>query len=431
MPADGTDALAKIAKIDELNATVRSQLRDQQSLVRRLLTQVGEARTELRTLGTAASLWQESEIPSERYLGSAEDALDDMQQAVETHREAAGRTARREAQRRDAADQVRKVAGDWAMVSSPIREQCRTAPVDQLAADAAGYARVVDIRARSLADDLAGLDRHRDALVTQLLSLCQTQRRLLREVTAHSKLPAGFGDLSGQPAFKIDFEAAADVEARGHLATRVDDWARALGADPKAAASPVKRVIWLTDALRDTLRSGPRSGPWRVHVLKPPADLTLAYRTPDRIPIEYSGGQELTLAVLLYCALAAVRAQNRTSGERPPGTLIIDNPFGRASNPALIRIQQALAAEAGLQLVCATGIDDPNVLASFEGDAGRVIRLRNDRDQRRGLQYLRVVSPDVAAVLEAGIRGSRPVEDPRGWVTGTGYTVRDGGDGRG
>ena len=190
-------------------------------------------------------------------------------------------------------------------------------------------------------------------------------------------------------------------------------------------------MTWLTDALRDTMRSGPRSGPWRVQVLKPPTDLVLAYRTPDRIPIEYSGGQELTLAVLLYCALAAVRAQNRTSGERPPGALIIDNPFGKASNPTLIRIQQALAAEAGLQLVCATHIDDPNVLASFEGNTGRVIRMRNDRDQRRGLQYLRVTSPDAAAVLEAGIRGSRPVEDPGGWVAGTGYTVRDGSDGRG
>jgi len=60
-----------------------------------------------------------------------------------------------------------------------------------------------------------------------------------------------------------------------------------------------------------------------------------------------------------------------------------------------------------------------------------VIRMRNDRDQRRGLQYLRVTSPDAAAVLEAGIRGSRPVEDPGGWVAGTGYTVRDGSDGRG
>ena len=430
VPTDAADATAKIAVIDERNAGLRSELRDQQNLVRRLHEEVGEVRSALSTLTAAASLWPEPETAPELYLGSAEDALNDMRRSVDGHRRAAEATRFRESQRRDAADHVRKVAGDWS-VSSPIREQCRTAPVEQLAADATGYARVVEIRARSLADDLANLDRHRDTLVTQILGLCQVQRRLLREVTALSKLPAGFGDLSGQAAFKIEFDTASDSEARGRLATRIDDWARALAADPKAATTPTKRVAWLTEALRDTLRSGPRSGPWRVQVLKPPTDFSLAYRTPDRIPIEYSGGQELTLAVLLYCALAAVRAQNRTSGERPPGALIIDNPFGRASNPTLIRIQQALAAEAGLQLVCATGIDDPNVLASFEGDAGRVVRLRNDRDQRRGLQYLRVADPDAAAVLEVGIRGGRPVEDPSGWVTGTGYTVRDRDDGAG
>ena len=60
--------------------------------------------------------------------------------------------------------------------------------MDQLAADAAELARMVEIRGRSLADDVANLDRHREALVTQLLGLCQTQRRLLREVTALSGL---------------------------------------------------------------------------------------------------------------------------------------------------------------------------------------------------------------------------------------------------
>ncbi len=79
--------------------------------------------------------------------------------------------------------------------------------------------------------------------------------------------------------------------------------------------------------------------------------------------------------------------------------------------------------------MCATGIDDPNVLASFQCDVGRVIRMRNDRDWRRGLQYLRVASPDAAPILAEGIRGPRPVEDPRGWATGVGYTIRDSCDG--
>ena len=65
------------------------------------------------------------------------------------------------------------------------------------------------------------------------------------------------------------------------------------------------------------------------------------YCPPDRIPHEFSGGQVLTLAVLVYCALSRVRAAHRTGGARPPGTLLLDNPFGSASAETLIGCRQA------------------------------------------------------------------------------------------
>lgn len=88
-----------------------------------------------------------------------------------------------------------------------------------------------------------------------------------------------------------------------------------------------------------------------MYVLKPVVDETVEYRTPTGLQVELSGGQELTLAVLLYCTLSQVRAQNRTSGARPAGVLLLDNPFGRASNAALIRMQQGLTARVGLPLI--------------------------------------------------------------------------------
>ena len=189
-----------------------------------------------------------------------------------------------------------------------------------------------------------------------------------------SWLPAGLGGLSDQPAFKVAFEAASAADAVARLVARVDDWAAGL-ADGKRVDRQ-QRIRWLTDATRYLVRPGERSGPWRVEVLKPPVDETVEYRTPDRIHIEYSGGQELTLAVLLYCTLAKVRARNRSGRSRPPGVLIIDNPFGRVVDPALIKMQQCLAARCPVCTICATGLDDPSILNVFEGDTGRVLWLR-------------------------------------------------------
>jgi hypothetical protein len=66
------------------------------------------------------------------------------------------------------------------------------------------------------------------------------------------------------------------------------------------------------------------------------------------------------VAVLVYCALSRVRSAHRTGGARPPGTLLLDNPFGAASAETLIQMQHGLAAHSGIQLICATGLNDAN-----------------------------------------------------------------------
>jgi hypothetical protein len=322
-------------------------------------------------------------------------------------------------------DALKEVARDeaWAAVGTPIRERCRVAGAEELAAEAREWMPMLAVRTRTLADDLRDLDEHRHVLFLQLRDLGLAQLTRLREVTRASRLPDGLGGLTGHPAFKISFERAPEAEAEARLLARVDEWA--VGLADGRRVDRAQRVRWLTDATRDLVRVRDRSGAWRVEVLKPPVDETVEYRSPDRVRVEYSGGQELTLAVLLYCTLARVRANHRSGRPRPPGPLLIDNPFGRASNPALIRMQQSLAAAAGVQLVCATGLDDPAVLHAFDGDSGRVLRLRNDRDQRLGLQYLRVEDPGAAARIGAAVTGGRDPADPRGYLDAVGYSVRD------
>src|SRR5439155_12310967 len=160
-------------------------------------------------------------------------------------------------------------------------------------------------------------------------------------------------------------------------AARVDRWAEELAADPKRAGRGDQRYRWLADATKDLVIERPRAGSWSVQVLKPVIDGAVEYRTPDRIEIEFSGGQELTLAVLLYCTLSQVRAQNRTTGARPAGVLLLDNPFGRASNAALIRMQQALAARARHQRLGATAVPDGSDKTAFEGNDSIIPDLRN------------------------------------------------------
>lgn len=425
-------AVQVLADRVQVDVTERQRRRAElEGLLGRLDAELRAADTSRTQLVAARGMWPDEQAPAgmPAYAGAPGDAgarMRELLQAREAARvtleTAAARAAEAWALVRDTA-----VSEDWISLTSAIRERCRVSPADEVAVHAASWARDLGVRVLSLRHDLEELDTHRDQLVLRLVDLCDTQRRLLLDVTRQSVLPDGLGGLSGQPAFKIGFDPRPVDEARGLLAERVDTWARELAASSDARVRADDRIRWLTEALADTVRDRPQAGRFKVEVLKPNIDGQVQYRTPDRIGTEYSGGQELTLAVMLYCTLAAVRAAHRTSGARPPGVLILDNPFGAASNPALIAMQQALAARSGVQLICATGLDDPAVKHSFDGDGGVVISLRNDRDQRRGVKYLRIADEALAAQVTAAISGGRDGDDPAGYIDAVRYHV-DGTD---
>lgn len=425
--ADRADVADRLARVTTATTGYRSRLTELQATVAELAAWVTKAGSDLERLQMAAASLDAEALPGMRpFVGTAAEAQQQARQRVSDRRSADTLASAATERWADALAAVRAAAGSarWSTFESPWKDRCVTGDGESIATDAERWARELHIRSVSLNDDLRELDRHREVLVIKLEQLCQTQLRLLRDVTKASRLPDQMGELSRQSAFKIDFEKAPPGEARGRLAARVDRWAGELAADPKKAGRGDQRFRWLADATKDLVVERPRAGSWSVQVLKPVVDGTVEYRSPDRVQVEFSGGQELTLAVLLYCTLSQVRAQNRTSGARPAGVLLLDNPFGRASNAALIRMQQALAARAGLQLICATGLSDASVKTAFEGAESCILELRNDRDQRHGLQYLRITDQRVAERVAAGITGDRDVAATDGFLDGSRYSIR-------
>jgi hypothetical protein len=137
--------------------------------------------------------------------------------------------------------------------------------------------------------------------------------------------------------------------------------------------------------LRGVRAAAPKG--FRVDMLKPDSVLRTERQRVSEIRDVFSGGQQLTAAIILYCTLAALRANNRGRlRNRHSGVLFLDNPIGRASAGYLLELQRAVAEALGVQLVYTTGLFDAGALSEFP----LIVRLRNDADLRAGRKYLSV-----------------------------------------
>ncbi|HWD03220.1 MAG TPA: hypothetical protein VG674_12295 [Amycolatopsis sp.] len=324
------------------------------------------------------------EDPAQAYEGDVESARArhaQLNSVLSTAQEAADAGDRRV---RAAADQLAQYATEkrFEKLSTPVRQQVISVKRDQLPAHAAEWAEALRPRLRTLTDDLAQIDRHRGGIITRLQGMVDGALRTLRSAQRVSRLPDGLGDWSGQEFLRIRFTELEDNVLAEKLGEVVDEAAAGKTADGR----DVKRD-GLSLVLRGVMVAAPKG--FRVDMLKPDSVLRTERQRVSEIRDVFSGGQQLTAAIILYCTLAALRANNRGKARnRHSGVLFLDNPIGRASAGYLLELQRAVAEALGVQLIYTTGLFDAGALAEFP----LIVRLRNDADLRAGRKYLSVDS---------------------------------------
>ncbi|MFE3175689.1 hypothetical protein ACFXPA_30635 [Amycolatopsis sp. NPDC059090] len=323
-----------------------------------------------------------SEDPADAYDGDVESARTRYNQLNTVLNDAQSAADSGDRRVRAAADQLAQYATEkrFEKLSTPVRQQVISVKRDQLPAHAAEWGEALRPRLRTLTDDLAQIDRHRGGIITRLQGMVEGALRTLRSAQRVSRLPDGLGDWSGQEFLRIRFTELEDHVLAEKLGEVVDEAAAGKTADGR----DVKRD-GLSLVLRGVHVASPKG--YRVDMLKPDSVLRTERQRVSEIRDVFSGGQQLTAAIILYCTLAALRANNRGKARnRHSGVLFLDNPIGRASAGYLLELQRAVAEALGVQLIYTTGLFDAGALAEFP----LIVRLRNDADLRAGRKYLSV-----------------------------------------
>ncbi len=425
VPIDADDAARRASDLSGALVAARA-MRDSQQASRDAVARERDVATTATIAFTRLVSDQDDPVTgADAYVGDVDAALSGLNRRREAVTEARALVAEAKLGRQRASSAVNNQANNrrWADITDSLKELCAAAAAEALTQHGERYLNELRTREASLRADLSELDTHRSAVIDSLGQTCDRLRRNLHQVKSASTIPAEVLNVGGHQAIVIDFKRlpaeAADVALSGVL----DEWA-ASGADVQDSKA---RPVRLMQALSATVENRPLAGRWSVKLLKPRIDGDVTYCPPDRVTKEYSGGQELTLAVLLYCTLAAVRSDDRSgSSDRPPGLLLLDNPFGAASNERLIDMWQKLAEAADVQLLCFTALGEPSILNGFNGPGTFRQTLRNDRDQRNGHQHVRVVGADAAIqrIVTAHLAGPALEAGEESRVDGLGYQTK-------
>jgi DNA repair exonuclease SbcCD ATPase subunit len=242
----------------------------------------------------------------------------------------------------------------------------------------------LDQRIASNRDRLAGLKQTREQLVHMMNGLADEVLALLKSIEKVSRLPEeGMGAWSGKPFIKISFHQPDDAERqvalRGLLEELIESRRSRNNDAPDTDASGLMRLI------ADRLVCDKRV---HVQILKPTPVRTDTYEDVEMLR-HYSGGEGVTVAILMYLTIVQLRAQNVQSSRRlqDAGFLLLDNPFGKCNREDLVRMQVQLADQLRVQLIVLTGLREPVIMMSYP----RRVRLVNDMVNRvTGAKHVRV-----------------------------------------
>ena len=382
VPSDAAGALALATEADEELAVHRAACERSRTELELVGGLRAEARERVTGLAHQGELLGVVDVGGAGGAGEEPGSVDEARAAVGAIREqldATGAAARRA---RAAVEKVAREIVVWASaerfaeVKPAVRDRFRVTDVageiGPVAEDLAGE---LDLFATNLRGRLEELEEHKSVVVTAMTGMVRQALKSLARAQSLSELPENLGAWAGHRFLDVGPRSAvetADAVVRDRCARLVDVLTARGSEVPRG-----QELLWqATNAVVG-------DGNWRARVLKPSTALALERVSVERMR-KWSGGEKVTISLLLFCMVAKLRATSRGRDLPGLGALPLDNPLGKANYVVFLDLQRKVAAANGVQLIFLTGVGDMKAVGRFPN----IVRMRNATN--RGREYVRV-----------------------------------------
>jgi hypothetical protein len=368
-PTDRADA-QRLAEQEEQEATAGQQEIGQKERDRGAAEQAAEqADTRAGMLRDQAALLRHVDTADEPLGVVPEDdagARAAVRRLAEELDEARGTYETADRARTKQVDELRRWAGQdrFASVAEDehsqavhrLREMFRgESVIERVAAIADDLAVDLDVREKAIGQQLDQVETHKNNVVVRMTDLVEDALSLLNRASTLSELPEGIGPWEHRPFLVVE---AKSRPSREQIGLRVGELIDLMVRGGKIELDAVELLWRATEA---SVAEG-----FRATVLKPAPDQPTG-RTPVEGMQKWSGGENLTASLVLFCVLARLRAEQRTGAKTGSvgGLVPLDNPVGKANYLPFLDLQRRVAQANGVQLVFWTGIGDLGAVTTF------------------------------------------------------------------
>ena len=340
--------------------------------------------------------------PAAPFLGTIGEA----QQAADNRRARLRQTSEAETGRARALQEISNELVVWAnddrflTVKPDVRGRFRvTDAAAELGPGAATLAEDLGVYAANLRGRLDDLEEDKKVVVTEMTGMVRQALKTLGRAQTMSQLPDTIEQWKGQRFLEVGPRASVDTSEAivADRCSRLVDVITSRGVEVPGGLE----LLWqATSAVVG-------EGNWKARVIKP----STTFAT-DKVSVEkmrkWSGGEKVTISLLLFCMVIKLRAANRFRDLPGLGTLPLDNPLGKANYVVFLDLQRKVATANGVQLLFLTGVGDMKAVGRFPN----IIRLRNTPNA--GREYVRIAERQLADGDPAGVVDSTRVwrDDP-------------------
>lgn len=299
----------------------------------------------------------------------------------------------------DAAEALLRDASEDVVAGDRIVQTLRAAPRRTLADLAATHHDDIVQRLEAVRHHVATFDARVDALADTVYASIADLLREVRRTVRESQLPntPAMGRWAGADLLQLTGLDTLKVEQRrAAIAATLRGWFNPERPEDRP------RNFDSNDVVDDLLRAV--TPQFTARILIPSDPLDPEHKPVDHLALETSGGEGVTVALILASLLASRRASAR--GHRRT-TLLLDNPFAKVTKPEFLRLARDVADELDVQLVAFTGIRDLGALTVFP----RLTQLRVSRRENANFVVPYEIDDDrLQPLLRDGTLYVSPVE---------------------